>query len=103
MVNYLGFKLNKIEDSDKLLAKLEKERWLYVTEPIYVLRQNDLKFDAVLAKAETESIELVIKISKQTKNQRCFILAKLQKKNAGTQGICKSGNQAGQCVGTGLL
>ena len=25
MVNYLGFKLNKIEDSDKLLAKLEKE------------------------------------------------------------------------------
>lgn len=61
LVNYLGFRLEKIEDSSRLLAKLEKERWLYVLEPIYVLRQNNLKFDAVLPKSETESLELVIR------------------------------------------
>ena len=61
IVNYLGFKLDKIEDSEKLLAKLEKERWLYVLEPIYVLRSDDLKFDVVLPKNEAENIELVIK------------------------------------------
>lgn len=61
MVNYLGFKLDKIEDSDKLLAKLEKERWLYALEPIYVLRYNALKFDVVLPKNEVECIEIVFK------------------------------------------
>ena len=61
MVNYLGFKLDKIEDSGKLLAKLEKERWLYALEPIYVLRRNALKFDAVLPKNEADSLELVFK------------------------------------------
>ena len=61
MVNYLGFKLDKIEDSDKLLAKLEKERWLYVLEPIYVLRRNALKFDAVLPKNEADCLELIFK------------------------------------------
>lgn len=61
IVNYLGFKLDKIEDSEKLLAKLEKERWLYALEPIYVLRADSLKFDVVLPKSEAENIELVIK------------------------------------------
>ena len=61
MVNYLGFKLDKIEDSDKLLAKLEKERWLYALEPIYVLRYNALKFDVVLPKNEVECIEILFK------------------------------------------
>ncbi len=61
IVNYLGFKLDKIEDSEKLLAKLEKERWLYALEPIYVLRADSLKFDVVLPKSEADNIELVIK------------------------------------------
>ena len=61
IVNYLGFKLDKIEDSEKLLAKLEKERWLYALEPIYVLRADSLKFDVVLPKSEADNIELLIK------------------------------------------
>lgn len=55
MVNYLGYKLDKIEDSAKLLEKLEKERWLYVLEPIYVLRQNNIVFDAVLPAEEADN------------------------------------------------
>ncbi|MDO4162135.1 MAG: 4-alpha-glucanotransferase, partial [Pseudomonadota bacterium] len=61
MVNYLGYKLDKIEDSAKLLEKLEKERWLYVLEPIYVLRQNNIVFDAVLPAEEADNLQMIIR------------------------------------------
>lgn len=60
LVNCLGFKLAKIEDSGKLLSKIEKERWLYAVEPIYVLRRDNLKFDVVLPKSDVANLELVI-------------------------------------------
>ena len=40
MVNYLGFELKNINDSEKLLQKLEKQRWLNVFGPIYVVKEN---------------------------------------------------------------
>lgn len=61
MVNYLGYKLDKIEDSAKLSEKLEKERWLYVLEPIYVLRQNNIVFDAVLPAEEADNLQMIIR------------------------------------------
>lgn len=61
MVNALGFKLDKKEDSGKLLAKLDKRRWLYGVETIYVVRQQSKVFDVVLPETDVDDLELTVK------------------------------------------
>lgn len=58
MVNYLGFPLKNIADSEKLLQKLENNRWQRVFEPIYVVRSNQKQVDAILSESEAEDFVL---------------------------------------------
>ncbi len=60
MVNYLGYPLKDIADSAELLEKIENRRWQYALEPIYVVRQNDKSFDAVLKEEDINSFELTV-------------------------------------------
>ena len=61
MVNYLGFPLKNIADSGKLLKKLENRRWQYTLEPIYVVRGDNMFFEAVIKAKESNSVKLAIK------------------------------------------
>lgn len=58
MVNYLGFELKDIKESEQLLRKIENKRWQYVLEPIYVVRSGQKVFDAVVKAEEKEQIKL---------------------------------------------
>ncbi len=61
IINCLGYKMRSIDESDKLLAKLEKQRWLYALEPIYVVRLNEPIFDVVLTEVEAQNIKITVK------------------------------------------
>ena len=61
MVNYLGFDLKNINESEKLLEKIEKQRWLNVFEPIYVVRKNAENIDIVLPLSDVKNYVLKIK------------------------------------------
>ena len=63
MVNYLGYNLKSIDDSEKLLSKLDKDRWLYAVEPIYVVRLNKKQIDIVVKKEDVDDLELSIRNS----------------------------------------
>lgn len=65
MVNCLGFKLAKTSDGSDLLEKLNKKRWCYVLEPIYVVRIAKPAFTAVILKQDMEKLQ--VKISKNSK------------------------------------
>ena len=58
MVNYLGFELKDINESEQLLRKIENKRWQYVLEPIYVVRSGQKVFDAVVKAEEKDQIKL---------------------------------------------
>lgn len=58
MVNYLGFPLKNIEQSEQLLQKLEKRRWEYAVESIYVARQGHKVFDVVLPQDEVQYMQI---------------------------------------------
>ncbi len=67
MVNYLGFELKNINDSEKLLQKLEKQRWLNVFEPIYVVKENSKIIDVVLPQDQAQ--DYVLRVSEQGKSK----------------------------------
>lgn len=48
MVNYLGFELRSIADSEKLLEKLSRQRWHNIFEPIYVVRSENKIINVIL-------------------------------------------------------
>lgn len=85
MVNYLGFELKKPEDSEKLLQKIEKQRWLNVFEAIYVVRGNEKIIDVVLPKENAQSYVLKIRQAGKSK----FHEAKFVLKNAETRSFGK--------------
>lgn len=60
MVNYLGFSLKKVEDSENLLQKIENRRWQSVLEPVYVVRTSDIKFDAVVKTSQIKDLQFCI-------------------------------------------
>ena len=75
MVNYLGFELKNINDSEKLLQKLEKQRWLNVFEPIYVVKEKDKTIDIVLPQDQAQEYSLKIRECGKNKfNPLCFEL-----------------------------
>ena len=61
----LGFKADTPTDVDKSLRKLEKRRWQYVLEPIYIFKQDHQIFDAVLPFSDLEGDFRVVLKSKQ--------------------------------------
>ncbi len=65
MVNYLGFPLRRIEDSAILLQKLNNRRWQYALEPIYVVRQNAVRVDVVVAAAAGDDLQLCLNCGEQ--------------------------------------
>ena len=85
MVNYLGFSLKDINDSDKLLQKIENRRWQYVLESIYVVRKNSKSFSAVVKAEEVE--EITLEICKQNGEE---LEVEYQQKIAGTNHIGKT-------------
>ena len=60
MVNYLGFPLKNIEQSEQLLQKLQRKRWQSVAESIYVVRQQNKEFDIILPENDVENVEIQI-------------------------------------------
>ncbi len=58
MVNYLGFPLKDIGESEQLLQKLENKRWQYVSEPIYVVRSAQKSFDIVIRADSVAEVKL---------------------------------------------
>ena len=60
MINYLGFPLKNKEQSSILLEKIENKRWQYALEPIYVVRQNAVKFDVIVPANKTDLLEISI-------------------------------------------
>ena len=84
MVNYLGFELKNINDSEKLLQKLEKQRWLNVFEPIYVVKENSKIIDVVLPQNQAQKYSLKIKECGKNKfNPLCFELKNEEKRTLG--------------------
>ena len=84
MVNYLGFELKNINDSEKLLQKLEKQRWLNVFEPIYVVQEKDKTIDIVLPQDQAQ--DYVLRVSEQGKskfNQLKFEIKNEEKRTLG--------------------
>ena len=67
IINNLGYKIKSIDEAEKLLEKLDKQRWLYMLDPIYVVRKNDIYFDVVLPKNEKDEFSFAIK--KQDTNE----------------------------------
>ena len=65
MVNYLGFPLKNISDSEKLLQKIADKRWQYALEPIYVVRQNAVKFDVIVPANMVNLLEISIYCEKK--------------------------------------
>ena len=61
----LGFKADTPTDVDKSLRKLEKRRWQYVLEPIYIFKQDHQIFDAVLPFSDLEGDFRIVLKSKQ--------------------------------------
>lgn len=60
MVNYLGFPLKKIEDSNILLDKIENRRWQSVLEPVYVVRTSNIRFDVIVKSANADKLTFEI-------------------------------------------
>lgn len=60
MVNCLGFQLKSVNDSDKLLQKIENKRWQYAVEPIYVVRQQAIQFDIVVSQDDVAKAEIAV-------------------------------------------
>lgn len=60
MVNCLGFPLKNIDESDKLLQKIESKRWQSVVEPIYVVRQQAIQFDIVVSQGDVAKTEIAV-------------------------------------------
>src|SRR5574344_1561621 len=84
MVNCLGFNLPKIEDSEALLNKINKSRWLYGVEPIYVVRKNNQILDVVLKAEELENLKLNIQTQSSKKNINANYSTKIaEEKNIG--------------------
>ena len=74
MVNYLGFELKKTEDSEKLLQKIEKQRWLNVFEPVYVVREKNKIIDVILPQNDSENYVLKIKQNKENEFRKADFL-----------------------------
>lgn len=60
MVNYLGFTLKSTADSAALLQKIENRRWQSVLEPVYVVKNDNLRFDAIVKAEEVDDISVII-------------------------------------------
>ena len=60
MVNHLGFNLKKTDDSEKLLEQLDKKRWYYTFEPIYVVRCQEKKINAVVLKKNLPQVKIFV-------------------------------------------
>jgi len=60
MINYLGFSLKNIEDSEALLQKLENRRWQSVLEAVYVVRKDNIRFDAVVKSSQVCDIAISV-------------------------------------------
>lgn len=60
MVNYLGFPLKKIEDSESLLQKINNRRWQSVLEAVYVVKNSDIKFDAVVKTSQIKDLKFCL-------------------------------------------
>lgn len=60
MVRNLGFKITKTADSGRLLEKLEKKRWQYALDPIYIVRQNEKSVIAVLPQKYVDVMDLIV-------------------------------------------
>lgn len=65
MVNYLGFPLRNIDNSEALLQKIENRRWQSVLQPIYVVKSDNVLFDAVVKVEDAEELIIII----DTENQ----------------------------------
>lgn len=60
MVQNLGFKINKKSDSARLLEKIERQRWQYTLDSIYVVRQNAQTIVAVLPRKYVDTMEMIV-------------------------------------------
>lgn len=76
MVNYLGFSLKSTDESEKLLQKLDKERWLRVFEPIYVVKGKQKCVDAVLPEGEEYTLKIKQRAEKKYRAAEYKIKAK---------------------------
>lgn len=60
MINFLGFPLKDITQSEQLLQKIENKRWQSALEAIYVVRSGHKIFDIVLKSSEVEQFAFEI-------------------------------------------
>ena len=75
MVNYLGFNLKSTDESEKLLQKLDKERWLRVFEPIYVVKSEQKNIDIVLPEGEEYTLKIKQRSEKKYRSEEYIIKA----------------------------
>ena len=60
MIKSLGYNITDTADSEKLLHKIDNQRWQTALEAIYVVKQENIQFDVVLKESEWESFDFLL-------------------------------------------